>query len=165
MLLLEQITKTPSESISKLDYLSKAEKYQLLEEFNDTVVDYPKDKTIIELFEEQVEKTPDSIAVVFENVELTYRELNTKANKLGANLRETYKVKADDLLGIKLDRSEQMIIAILGVLKSGGAYVPIDPEYPDERIKYIEEDSSCKVVIEQYNVDRSNKINILVTHQ
>ncbi|SMO95682.1 amino acid adenylation domain-containing protein, partial [Flavobacterium resistens] len=111
-------------------------------------VDYPKDKTIIGLFEEQVDKTPDNIAVVFEGVELTYKQLNEKANQLAHYLRETYKIQADDLIGIKLERSEQMILAILGILKSGAAYVPIDPGYPEERIAYIEKDSNCKIVID-----------------
>ncbi|MFC0781255.1 condensation domain-containing protein, partial [Flavobacterium sp. HJSW_4] len=136
-------------AIHLIDYLSEEEKQQLLVDFNDTKIDYPKDKTIIDLFEEQVDKTPDNIAVVFEEVQLTYKQLNEKANQLAHYLRETYKIQGDDLIGIKLERSEQMILAVLGILKSGAAYVPIDPSYPQERITYIEKDSDCKVVIDE----------------
>ncbi|WP_202704568.1 AMP-binding protein, partial [Flavobacterium sp. UGB4466] len=104
--------------------------------FNDTAAVYPKDKTIVDLFEEQVEKTPDHVAIVFENKELTYRELNERSNQLAHYLMDNYSIQPDDLIGIQLERSEWMIVSILGVLKSGGAYVPIDPQYPEERIDY-----------------------------
>ncbi|TRX30262.1 amino acid adenylation domain-containing protein, partial [Flavobacterium sp. ZT3R18] len=133
-------------------YLTEAEKSQLLFEFNDTKVDYPTDKTIVDLFEEQVLRTPDHTAVVFEGKSLTYRELNEKSNQLAYYLRETYDIQSDDLVGIKLDRSELMITAILGTLKSGGAYVPIDVNYPEDRIAYIEKDSNCKVVLDQEEI-------------
>ncbi|MFC0781249.1 amino acid adenylation domain-containing protein, partial [Flavobacterium sp. HJSW_4] len=99
-------------------------------------------------FEEQADRTPNNIAVVFEGKELTYKEINEQSNQLGAYLRETYKIQAEDLIGIKLERSEQMIVAILGILKSGAAYVPIDLSYPQERIDYIEKDSNCKIVVD-----------------
>ena len=143
----------PAIAINTIDYLTQQEKHQLLHTFNDTKVDYPKDKTIIDLFEEQVKKSPNNVAVVFEDIELTYQELNEKANQLGAYLRKQYKIKPDDLIGIKLDRSEQMIVAILGILKSGAAYVPIDPSYPEERITYIEKDSDAKIVIDKNALD------------
>ncbi|SMO94314.1 amino acid adenylation domain-containing protein, partial [Flavobacterium resistens] len=147
--LLTKCIEEQDKAIESIDYLTQDEKQQLLVEFNDTKVDYPKDKTIIDLFEEQVDKTPDNIAVVFEEVQLTYKQLNEKANQLAHYLRETYKIQADDLIGIKLERSEQMILAIFGILKSGAAYVPIDPSYPQERIAYIEKDSNCKIVIDE----------------
>ncbi|MFV8347164.1 AMP-binding protein [Flavobacterium sp. ZB4P13] len=132
-----------------IDLISSEERNQLIVEFNDTKVDYPKNKTIIDLFEEQVEKTPDNIAIVFKDVKLTYNELNEKTNQLGSYLRENYLVAPDDLIGIKLERNEDLIIAILGIIKSGAAYVPIDISYPQERINYIEKDSNCKVVIDE----------------
>ncbi|MFP3675050.1 AMP-binding protein, partial [Bacillus sp. SIMBA_031] len=95
---------------------------------------------------EQVGRTPDHVAVVFEDVHLTYQELNDRSNQLGGYLREHYDIHSDDLLGIKLERSEDMIVGILGILKSGAAYVPIDPNYPQERIDYMISDSQCKVV-------------------
>ncbi|MBB4808303.1 amino acid adenylation domain-containing protein [Chryseobacterium defluvii] len=147
--LIEKIIDNENASIKDLNFLSPQEHHQLLLEFNDTSVDYPRDKTMIELFEAQVEKTPDHIAVVFEDTELTYRELNEQSNQLGAYLRKNYDTQADDLVTIKLDRSEQMIVAILGVLKSGAAYVPIDPEYPEDRIAYIEEDTRAKITIDE----------------
>ena len=146
--LLEAALKDTDLAINKLDYLTQQEKHQLLFEFNDTKVDYPIDKTIVKLFEEQVERTPDNIAVVFEDTELTYRELNEQANQLGDYLRRNYHIKPDDLVAIKLERSNKIIIAILGILKSGAAYVPIDPKYPQERIEYIEQDTNAKVTID-----------------
>ena len=140
--------------ISDLTILTTDEETYLLETLNDTKVAYPEDKTIVDLFEEQVAKTPDNIAIVFEDTKLSYRELNELSNQLGDYLRITYAIKPDDLIGIKLDRSEWMIISILGILKSGGAYVPIDPEYPQERIDYIIEDSQCKIVIDTEELEK-----------
>jgi amino acid adenylation domain-containing protein len=143
----------PEMLIQEIDYLTDAEKQQLLFEFNDTNVDYPKDKTIVDLFEEQVAKTPNNVAVVFENIQLTYKELNEEANQLAYYLRENYEIKPDDLIGIKLERSEKMIVSILAILKSGGAYVPIDPVNPHDRIEYIEKDSNSKLVIDDSELD------------
>ncbi|WP_166924929.1 non-ribosomal peptide synthetase [Flavobacterium poyangense] len=138
----------PEVFIEEIDYLTAAEKQQLLFDFNDTNVGYPKEKTIVALFEEQAAKTPDNLAVVFEEVQLTYAELNEQANQLAHYLKENYAIQPDDLVGIKLERSEKMIISILGILKSGGAYVPIDPANPQDRIEYIEKDSDSKLVID-----------------
>jgi amino acid adenylation domain-containing protein len=139
----------PEAPIQQLDLLSTAEKDLLLLHFNNTNADYPRDKTIVSLFEEQATKTPDSIALVFENKQFTYGMLNDMSNRLGNYLRIHYRVQPDDLIGIKLARNEWMIMSILGILKSGGAYVPIDPEYPQERIGHIIADSRCKVVIDE----------------
>ncbi|WP_165768490.1 amino acid adenylation domain-containing protein, partial [Flavobacterium pectinovorum] len=134
---------------NEFDLLGSEEKHQLLFDFNNTTVDYPHDKTIIELFEDQAEKAPNSVAVVFEGTELTYKELNEITNQLGAYLREKYNIEPDDLIGIKLERSERMIVSILGILKSGAAYVPIDPNYPQDRIDYIESDTQSKIIIDE----------------
>jgi amino acid adenylation domain-containing protein/non-ribosomal peptide synthase protein (TIGR01720 family) len=155
--IIENVLETPSQPINEIDYLGSAEKYQLLIAFNDTSAAYPKDKTIVSLFEEQVEKTPDNQAIVFQETELTYKELNERSNQLGAYLREKYKIKANDLIGIKLERSEWMVIAILGILKSGGAYVPVDPNYPQQRIDYMLADSNCKVVIDEQELGSFRK--------
>lgn len=146
--LLLSVLQNPFQKINKIDYLSQKEKNQVLYEFNQTETDYPKDKTIVDLFEDQVVKYPDNIAVVFEDKKLTYTELNEKANQLGRYLKDHYNVNPDNLIGIKLDKSEMMIVAILGVLKSGGAYVPIDSDYPQERIDFIKEDSNSKLIID-----------------
>ncbi len=139
--------------ISALSCLSKDEEQQLLVDFNDTKADYSKDKTLIELFETQAERTPDHVAIVFNEVELTYKELNERANQFGDYLRKRYSVQSDDLVAMMLDRSEWMIVSILAVLKSGGAYVPIDPDYTQSRIDYLLADSSAKVLIDQNELD------------
>ncbi|MCL9807486.1 amino acid adenylation domain-containing protein [Flavobacterium amniphilum] len=149
----EKALTQPEIFIEEVDYLTEAEKNQLLFDFNDTTVGYPKDKTIVDLFEEQVDKTPNNIAVVFEDIELTYKELNEQANRLAYYLRENYDIKPDDLIGIKLERSEKMVVSILGILKSGAAYVPIDPVNPQDRIDYIEKDSNSKLVIDDNELD------------
>ncbi|WP_264530520.1 non-ribosomal peptide synthetase [Flavobacterium sp. N502540] len=146
--IMSQSMEQPEIFIEDLDYLLPSEKEQLLVDFNDTKADYPRDKTIIDLFEKQIEASPDSIAVVFEKTKLTYRELNKQANELGHYLREMYSIEADDLVGVKLERSEKMIVVLLGILKSGGAYVPIDINYPEQRISYIQDNSNCKAVID-----------------
>ncbi|KQB41356.1 non-ribosomal peptide synthetase [Flavobacterium aquidurense] len=147
--ILAEVSLHENKQIKNINYLTEAEKTQLLNGFSDVAANYPKDKTIVDLFEEQAEKTPDNIAVVFQDKTLSYRALNNQANQLGLYLKKEYNIVPDDLIGIKLDRSEQMIVVILGILKSGAAYVPIDINYPEERISYIEKDSKCKVVIGQ----------------
>ncbi|MBZ9636379.1 non-ribosomal peptide synthetase [Clostridium sp. FP1] len=137
--------------LSEIDMLTEGEKHKLLYEFNDTYADYPRDKTIHELFEEQVEKTPDNIAIVFEDKQLTYRELNDRANGLARNLRGK-RVKPDSIVAIMTERSVEMIVGIMGILKSGGAYLPIDNEYPEDRIKYILDDSKTNILLTQNNL-------------
>ncbi|MEN9946429.1 MAG: hypothetical protein RLZZ293_815, partial [Pseudomonadota bacterium] len=128
---------------------------QIVYDWNNTAKDYPADKTIHQLFEEQVTKTPNNIAVVYEYTQLTYAQLNAKANQLSHYLRETYQIQGDDLIALCLERSELMLIAILGVLKAGGAYVPLDPSYPADRISYVLSDTKAKVLIaNQINQDK-----------
>ncbi|TKH05315.1 fusaricidin synthetase, partial [Bacillus wiedmannii] len=105
-----------------------------------------QDKTIIELFEEQVERTPDNIALEFGQISLTYRELNSKANYLGEVLRKTG-VKPDSVVGITSERSLEMVIGIYGILKSGAAYLPIDPKSPRNRMEFIIKDSNIKIML------------------
>lgn len=170
--LIRQITENPAISLQEINYLSAEEKQTLLFDFNSTAVSYPDRETIIDLFEKQVKRAPDHIAVAFENQQLTYGELNELSNQLGDYLRKSYAVEADDLVGIRLERSDWAIVAILGVLKSGGACVPIDPEYPQERIDYMVADSHCKLVIDENllgafklkreSFNKENLINITV---
>ncbi|OAB44324.1 non-ribosomal peptide synthetase [Paenibacillus glacialis] len=134
--------------LSDIQMLSQSEQNQLLKEFNDTKIEYSRDKTIQELFEEQVKETPDQLAVSFEDQELTYRQLNERANQLARTLRDEG-VHADSLVGIMTERSIEMIIGIFGVLKAGGAYVPIDPDSPAERIQYILHDAGAKFLVTQ----------------
>lgn len=144
---LKEVIHNSNIKLKDINMLSSAEE-NLLVHFNDTNTEYPKDKTLHELFEEQAEKTPDNISVVFENNKLTYKELNEKANKLARILREKG-VRKNDIVGIMVDRSIEMIIAIIAILKAGGAYLPIDPNYPMERITYILEDSQAKILLVQ----------------
>ncbi|MEH1785598.1 MAG: non-ribosomal peptide synthase/polyketide synthase [Nostoc sp.] len=146
--LLEAIVANPSERISQLPILTAFEQQQLLVEWNDTSVDYPQDKCIHQLFEEQVERTPDAVAVVFENQQLTYHELNCRANQLAHYLR-SLGVGADVLVGICVERSLEMVIGLLGILKAGGAYVPLDPEYPQDRLSFMLEDAQVSVLLSQ----------------
>jgi len=136
-----------SVAIGEIDILPKAERALILDAFNDTKSDFPTDKTIIDLFEEQVEKTPDAIAVVFEDRQLTYKELNEQTNRIGAYLRTTYHIESDDIIALQLERSEWMLIAVLGVMKAGGAYLPIAPDTPKARTEYMVKDSQAKVLL------------------
>ena len=145
--LLKQITINPDQQEAALSYLDEKQYQLVVYEWNATEKEYPRDKTIHQLFEEQVERTPDNIAVVYEETKLTYRELNEKANKLAHYLSQNYEIKPDTLIALCLDRSEHMLISILAVLKSGGAYVPMDPSYPNERIEYILGDTRTTVVV------------------
>jgi amino acid adenylation domain-containing protein len=146
--LLEGIVANPEQRISELPLLTQTERQQLLFEWNNTTTEYPQDKCIHQLFEEQVERSPDAVAVVFEEEQLTYRELNTRANQLAHYLR-SLGVGPEVLVGICVERSFNMIIGLLGVLKADGAYVPIDPAYPTERIAYILSDSRLPILLTQ----------------
>lgn len=128
--------------------LIEQENYEFLLKSNITESQYPKDKTIQKLFEEQVEKTPNKAAVVYGKIELTYKELNEKANSLARVLIEKG-VKSETIVGIMLNQSLEMIIGIIGILKAGGAYLPIDPEYPKDRIKYMLNDSKAAILLTQ----------------
>ena len=149
--LLEGIFANPETPIFKLPLLTESDRNQLLIEWNNTTVDYPKDKCIHQLFSEQVEKTPDAVAVVFEDRQLTYRELNCRANQL-AHYLQSEGVGSEVLVGIFVQRSIEMVVGVLGILKAGGAYVPIDPTYPSERISYMLENSQASVLLTQKNL-------------
>ncbi len=152
--LLKAIVKDDTQSISKYPLLTKQEEQQLLVEYNNTKVEYPKDKTIHQLFEEQVELNPNSIAVVYKDNELTYQELNTKSNQL-AHYLIAQGVEPDTLVAICVDRSLDMIVGLLAILKAGGAYVPIDPTYPKDRVKHMLDDSNAKLLLTQADLEES----------
>ncbi|MED1910401.1 non-ribosomal peptide synthetase [Brevibacillus laterosporus] len=145
---IDSIVADPNTKLSTIEIITLQEKELLLQTFNDTVENYPREKTIYQLFESQVERTPEQVAVVYEDEQLTYRELNEQANQLARTLRAEG-VGANQLVGIMVDRSLDMMIGLMGILKSGGAYVPIDPDYPDERIRYMLEDSKANLVVTQ----------------
>jgi len=154
--LLEGIVANPNQNISQLPLLTEKERHQLLVEWNNTIVDYPKDKCVHQLFEEQVEKTPDAVAVVFGEQQLTYRELNRRANQL-AHYLQKLGVKPETLIGISVERSLEMLIGLYGILKAGGAYLPIDPTYPVERIEYMLEDSQVPILLTQNHMKENFK--------
>ncbi|MEH2381364.1 MAG: amino acid adenylation domain-containing protein [Nostoc sp.] len=146
--LLAAIIANPNQPIGELPLLSQEERHQLLVEWNDTYTPYPQSKCIHELFEKQVEKTPNAVAVVYEDEFLTYQQLNERANQLAHYLR-SLGVKPEVLVGICIERSPLMIIALLAILKAGGAYVPLDPAYPQERLAYMLQDAKVPVLLTQ----------------
>ncbi len=144
------IIQYPDTPLYQLPLLDK-QAIQQLQAWNKTQTDYPKDGTIKALFEEQVAKTPDNIAVVFEGEQLSYRQLNAKANQLAHYLLKhpTLENASNPLIAIAVERSLSMVIGLLGILKAGGAYVPIDPNYPAERVAYLLKDSAASVLLTQ----------------
>ncbi|WP_017318022.1 non-ribosomal peptide synthetase [Mastigocladopsis repens] len=146
--LLEGIVANPEQHISELPLLTAAERHQLLYEWNDTHADYPRDKCIYELFEQLVERTPDTTVLMYEEQQLTYRQLNTRANQLAHYLR-TLGVGPEVLVGIFVERSLEMVVGLLGILKAGGAYVPLDPTYPKERLAFMLQNSQPRVFLTQ----------------
>ncbi|MEO7768859.1 MAG: amino acid adenylation domain-containing protein, partial [Ferruginibacter sp.] len=144
--LLKAVINAPAQTIGMLPMLTLLEKEQLLVDFNDTMVGYPKETTIIDIIEEQVKKYPDNIAVTFGNQHISYRQLNERSNQLAHYLRSRG-VVADMPVPICLDAGIDMIIGIVGILKAGGGYVPVDPTYPAERIGFMIEDSGAPIVI------------------
>ncbi|WP_311083014.1 non-ribosomal peptide synthetase [Paenibacillus polymyxa] len=144
--LLEQVLLNPHVCVEELELVTAAEKQQITGEFNDTASAYPSNHTIQKRFEEQVECTPDQVALVFGNQSLTYQELNERANSL-ARMLQAQGVGPDKLVGLMVQRSMEMIVGLLAVLKAGGAYVPIDPEFPSSRIQYMLEDSKAAVLL------------------
>lgn len=145
--LLAAIVAHPDQPISTLPILTSAERQQLLVQWNQTQVSFP-DASLHQLFEAQVDRTPDAIAVIFADEALTYRELNQKANQLAGHLR-SLGVEPDSLVGICLERSIHLIVSILAVLKAGGAYVPLDPAYPTDRLAFLLTDTQISVVLLQ----------------
>jgi len=146
--LLEGVVARPSSPISDLPLITEAEEYQLLIEWNETEREYARDQSIHELFEKQVERTPEAKAVVFGEKELTYGELNARANQVAHYLKKQG-VEKETLVGICMERSPEMIVGLLGILKAGGAYLPLDPTYPQERLTFMLADSEVRVVVTQ----------------
>ncbi len=134
--------------LSSLSIVSPKERHTILEVFNNTKTEYPNDKTVAELFHGQAKKTPDKVAVVYENKELTYHELDTLSSAFAHYVKETYAVQPDDFIGVKLEKSEWLLVVVLGIMKAGAAYVPINLDYPKEVLKFIEKDSNCKAYID-----------------
>ena len=138
----------PEAKVSQVEILSQEEKQQILIDFNQTDSPYSQDKCPYQLFEEQADKTPEHVAVTFEEQALTYRELNARANQLAHYLRQKGVVK-ESKIGLMVERSLDMLVGVLGIQKAGGAYVPMDPEYPKARLEYMLEDSESPVLVTQ----------------
>ena len=146
--LLEGIVVHPEQRISELSLLTDPERHQLLVEWNDTKGEYPRDKCIHRLFEDQVERSPDAIALANADQQLTYGALNRRANQLAHYLRKQG-VGPEVLVGICMERSLDLIVGLLGILKAGGAYVPLEPDYPKERLAFMREDAEVSLLLTQ----------------
>ena len=167
--LLRSVIENPEKSVRELECLAAEEKWMLLSDFNHSGANYDHTATLVGLFEEQVEKTPHQIAVVCGEERLSYRELNNYSNQLAMGIRQEYRVVPDERVGVSLERGIPMVVSLLAVLKSGGAYVPIDPQYPEERKAFMLSDSGCKVLIDEtlykklldrdYNRENPDRIN------
>ncbi|MCV9934720.1 amino acid adenylation domain-containing protein, partial [Flavobacterium sp. LS1R47] len=159
--LLEKLVEKPTSSYSDISIIDSADYKEIVHNWNATEKEYPKEKTIQELFEEQVAKTPNKTALVFENKSLSYNELNEKSNQLAHYIRVQYEERVgktfvpNTLIALCLDRSLEMIIGMLAVLKAGGAYVPIDSNYPQDRIDYILEDTKVEFILIRKNNNNS----------
>jgi amino acid adenylation domain-containing protein len=149
--LLEGIVADSKQSIGRLPLLPASEYHQLVVTWNDTHTVYPQDRCIHQLFEQQVMLTPDAVAIIFEQQQLTYQELNSRSNQLARHLR-SLGVQAGVLVGICVERSLEMFVGLLGILKAGGAYVPLDPVYPQDRLAYMLADSQMPVLVTQTNL-------------
>jgi len=151
--LVEALQSEPGRAVRTLDVMPAAERTQVLFKFNETAAEYPREKCIQQLFEEQVLKSPGATAVVFEDTSLTYAELNARANQLAHFLRELG-VKPDTRVGICVERGLDMLVGMFAILKAGGAYVPLDPSYPTARLHYMLEDSAPAVLLTQRHLRR-----------
>jgi len=143
--LARSVCRDENQPVRSLNLLTDAERKQVLYDFNCRQSDYPRERTISDLFEEQAAKNPDHIALSFEDNTLTYQDLNAKANQVAHFLRDN--IRENDIVGVAVSRSEYSVIALLGVLKSGGIYLPVDPAYPQERITYMLKNSQCRMLL------------------
>ncbi|HEV2146936.1 MAG TPA: amino acid adenylation domain-containing protein, partial [Longimicrobiaceae bacterium] len=144
--LVEALEVSPGRALGSIDVLPEAERRQVVEGWNATEAEYPRELCVHQLFEAQVERTPDAVALVFEDEEVAYGELNARANRLAHHLRARG-VGPDARVALCVERSPDMVVGLLAVLKAGGAYVPLDPEYPEERLRYMLADSAPAVVL------------------
>lgn len=146
--LLFGIAEQPEQHVDDLPLLTPEERHRILVEWNETRSEYPAHTRVHQLFEAQAEQAPDAVAVVFEGQQLTYRQLNRRANQLAWALQERG-IGPESLVGVCMERSLEMVIALLGILKAGGAYVPLDPTYPHDRLEYMIQDAHLPVLLTQ----------------
>jgi non-ribosomal peptide synthetase component F len=146
--LLEALEAQPQRSVLALPVMPAPERRRVLEEFNDTAAPYPHEQLLHELFEAQVRRTRSAAALVYEQEQLSYEELNARANQLARYLREQG-VAVDTRVGLCMERSVELVVGVLGILKAGGAYVPLDPGYPPQRLRYMVQDATPAIVLTQ----------------
>ncbi|OED41991.1 hypothetical protein AB832_03110 [Flavobacteriaceae bacterium (ex Bugula neritina AB1)] len=165
---LTSIVNKPNQIIDSIDYISLNEKEIIFNQFKGEVKELPEQHTIVDVIESKVKDNPDAIAVQYEDRAITYREFNKKANQIADYLDTNYQIQEDDLVCILMDRSEWFMISILAIWKSAGAYIPIDPDYPTDRIKEIIDSSKSRLVFCTHKIEgelqtffEANKINIL----
>ena len=155
--LLQSVVKTPQQRVSRLSLLNRGERQQVLREWNATAVDYETEVTLGELFERQVERDPAAVALSVENVsgetQVTYRELNERANRVARHLRELG-VGPEERVGLLVDRGVEMVVGLLGIIKAGAAYVPLDPSYPQARLEYMLRDAAVNVILTEQRLQR-----------
>ncbi|TDW48165.1 amino acid adenylation domain-containing protein [Flavobacterium sp. 270] len=161
--LVHHVLDCPDKKLKELTYLTEKEEYQLLSQFNDTNVDYQKDKTIIDFFEAQVQKAPNKKALEDNYKCYSYAELDKLSNQIAQYLIEVYGHKDKSPVAVVLERSANMVIVLLGILKSGRSYIPLDPSFPKERLNYIVNNSQSKIVINEkgYELEKTNNVTIL----
>ncbi|WP_428744953.1 amino acid adenylation domain-containing protein [Tenacibaculum sp.] len=155
--ILRSFINIPNQELKTVSCLREEEKQKVLYEFNDTAHDFPE-TTLPNLFAKQVAKVPEKVALVYQDKELTFAELNEKSNQLAHYLRSKHTLKPNDLVAVALPRSEKMIITLLAIHKAGSAYVPIDPNHPKERVDYVVKDSGCKLIITEDTFDEFESI-------
>ena len=158
-MLLEEVVANPGQQLAQLPLLTDAERHQVLVEWNDTYTPYHGESCVHHLFEEQVERNPDAVALIYNNERLTYKELNTRANQLAHHLQKLG-VGPEVLVGICMDRSLELVIGLLGILKAGGAYLPLDTAYPRERLSFMLQDAQSQILLTQEQL-----IDALPTHE
>lgn len=151
--ILDNVVRNPRQRVSDVPLLTKAERQHILVQWNDTQINYAAQGFLPDLFETQVQRSPDAVAIVFGDMCLTYQELNQRANQLASYLRNVG-VDSEVLVGISVERSIEMVIGLLGILKAGGAYVPIDPEFPQTRIQFMLENSEVSVLLTQHALEK-----------
>ena len=160
-ILLGDAVAQPEKRLSRLTVMSEAERHHLVVELNDTRADYPREMCVQELFEAQVERTPDAVAVVCDRAQITYRDLDSWANRLAADLQDRG-VGPDVRVGVYMERSLELVVGLLAVLKAGGAYVPIDPSTPAARVEFILRDADARVLLTEEWLEPSGAANTLV---
>ncbi|HEV7398617.1 MAG TPA: amino acid adenylation domain-containing protein [Pyrinomonadaceae bacterium] len=157
--ILRAVVADPEQRVWELELLSEAERQQIVEGWNETKREYSGAETLHQLFEAQAQRSENAVAVVYDGVEVSYGELNRRANQLAHYLR-AQEVAVEDVVGVLMERSVEMVVALLGILKAGGAYLPLDPVYPEERLRYMVRDSGMRVVLTQGRLWRETQQEI-----